>query len=115
VSLGHARVTHDHRLYFGGVDIDTSPDDQFLAATGQEYTALRVNVAEIAGGRFAIAEFTGTAHEIESAWDQIFCTWLPQSGLQPDDRPCLEVYRGRSADEKTGIFRCELCLPVKTL
>ena len=74
-----------------------------------------VNVAEIAGGRFAIAEFTGTAHEIESAWDQIFCTWLPQSGLQPDDRPCLEVYRGRGADEKTGIFRCDLCLPVKTL
>jgi len=45
----------------------------------------------------------GTAHEIESAWDQIFGAWLPQSSLQPDDRPCLEIYRGHSADEKTDL------------
>jgi AraC family transcriptional regulator len=74
-----------------------------------------VNVTDIPGGRFAIAEFTGTAHDIEGAWDRVFKTWLPNSGFQPDDRPCLEVYRGRSVDDKTGIFRCELCLPVKAL
>ena len=74
-----------------------------------------VNVTDVPGGRFAIAEFTGTAHDIEGAWDRVFKTWLPNSGFQPDDRPCLEVYRGRSVDEKTGIFRCELCLPVKAL
>ena len=74
-----------------------------------------VNVTDIPGGRFAIAEFTGTAHDIEGAWDRVFKTWLPNSGFQPDDRPCLEVYRGRSVDDKTGIFLCELCLPVKAL
>ena len=73
-----------------------------------------VNVTDIPGGRFAIAEFTGTAHDIEGAWDRVFKTWLPNSGFQPDDRPCLEVYRGRSVDDKT-VFRCELCLPVKAL
>ena len=74
-----------------------------------------VNVTEIPGGRFAISQFTGTAHDIERAFDDIFKTWLPNSGFQPDDRPCLEIYRGRSVDEKTGIFRCELCLPVRAL
>ena len=74
-----------------------------------------VDVTDIPGGRFVVAQFTGTAHEIEGAWDQVFKTWLPTSGLQPDNRPCLEVYRGRSVDGKTGIFRCELCLPVKAL
>jgi AraC family transcriptional regulator len=67
------------------------------------------------GGRFAVSAFTGTAHDIEGAWDRVFKTWLPTSGFQPDDRPCLEVYRGRSVDDKTGIFRCDLCLPVRAL
>ena len=75
----------------------------------------QVNVTDIPGGRFAIAQFNGTAHEIQAAWDRVFATWLPNSGYQPDDRPCVEVYQGSNFDEKTGIFRCELCLPVKAL
>jgi len=74
-----------------------------------------VNVTDIPGGRFAVSAFTGTAHDIQGAWDRVFKTWLPNSGFQPDDRPCLEVYRGRSVDDKTGIFRCDLCLPVRPL
>jgi AraC family transcriptional regulator len=71
-----------------------------------------VNVTTIPGGRFAIWPFSGTAHEIQGSWDRVFAGWLPHSGYQPDDRPCLEVYRGRAFD-KTGIFRCDLCLPVR--
>jgi AraC family transcriptional regulator len=74
-----------------------------------------VNVATIPGGRFAIWPFSGTAREIQGAWDRVFASWLPDSGYQPDDRPCLEIYRGRALDEKTGIFRCDLCLPVRAL
>ena len=74
-----------------------------------------VNVTDIPGGRFAVSAFTGTAHDIQGAWDRVFKTWLPTSGFQPDDRSCLEVYRGRSVDDKTGIFRCDLCLPVRAL
>jgi len=72
-------------------------------------------VTDIPGGRFAIAQFNGTAHDIQGAWDRVFAAWLPDSGYQPDDRPCVEVYQGRNFDEKTGIFRCELGLPVKAL
>ena len=74
-----------------------------------------VNLMEIPGGRFAVAQFEGSAHDIESAWDRVFATWLPGSGYQPDDRPCIEVYRGPSVDATTGAFRCELCLPVRPL
>ena len=74
-----------------------------------------VNVANVPGGRFAVWSFNGTAHEIQGAWDRVFAGWLPDSGYQPDDRPCLEIYRGRAYDEKTGIFRCELYLPVRAL
>jgi len=74
-----------------------------------------VNVTEIPGGRYAVSSFHGTAHDIQGAWDRVFSAWLPGSGFQPDDRPCFEVYRGRAFDEKTGIFRCDLCLPVRAL
>src|SRR5262245_29288622 len=53
-----------------------------------------VNVMDLPGGRYAIANFNGTAHDIEGAWDSLYRSWLPGSGYQPDDRPCLEVYRG---------------------
>lgn len=74
-----------------------------------------VNMTEIPGGRYAITEFNGTAHDIQGAWDHVFSTWLPNSGFQPDDRPCFEIYRGSAVDAKTGAFRCELCLPVRAL
>jgi AraC family transcriptional regulator len=75
-----------------------------------------VNVMDVPGGKNAVAEFTGTAHEIEGVWDRVFGSWLPQSAYQPDDRPCFERYRGNcTVHAKAGIFRCELCLPVRPL
>ncbi|MGH2779165.1 MAG: hypothetical protein ACRDJB_11035 [Actinomycetota bacterium] len=41
---------------------------------------------------------------------------MPGSGYQPDDRPCLEVYRGNpEVDGRARTFRCELCVPVRPL
>ena len=75
-----------------------------------------VDVMDMAGGRYAIAGFVGTAHEIEGAWDRVFAGWLPGSGYQPDDRPCYELYRGDpSVGGRPGVFRCELHLPVRRL
>ena len=75
-----------------------------------------VEVTDVAGGRYAIARFAGSPHEIVDAWDRVFAVWLPGSGYEPDDRPCYERYRGNATvDAKAGTFRCELCLPVRPL
>jgi AraC family transcriptional regulator len=75
-----------------------------------------VNRADLPGGRYAVTVFTGTAHEIVAAWDAFYRAWLPGSGYEPDDRPCLEIYRGRPrATGRPGAFRCELCMPVRPL
>jgi AraC family transcriptional regulator len=73
-----------------------------------------VNVTEVPGGQYAVALFTGGPHEIQGAWDALYRSWLPGSGYQPDDRACLEVYRG-NPNVTPGAFRCELCLPVRPL
>jgi AraC family transcriptional regulator len=75
-----------------------------------------VNLMDVAGGKYAVTEFVGTAHEIVGVWDGVFGSWLPGSGYQPDDRPCFEIYRGNpTVDANTRRFRCDLALPVRPL
>jgi AraC family transcriptional regulator len=75
-----------------------------------------VEVMDVQAGRYAVARFTGGAHEIVDAWDRVFAAWLPNSGYEPDDRPCFELYRGDpTVDAKAQRFRCDLCLPVRPL
>jgi AraC family transcriptional regulator len=75
-----------------------------------------VNIMDVPGGKFAVSEFVGTAHEIRGAWEALYRSWLPGSGYEPDDRPCFERYRANpSVEGKARAFRCELCLPVRPL
>jgi AraC family transcriptional regulator len=75
-----------------------------------------VNVTDVPPGTYAVSEFVGTAHEIRDAWEALYRDWLPGSGYQPDDRPCLEVYRGNpNIAARPGTFRCELCVPLRPL
>lgn len=73
-------------------------------------------VTELPGGRYAALDFEGTGAEIGAAWAALMGRWLPSSGLQLDARPCIEHYGpGSRFDLKTGVFDCELCIPVAPL
>jgi AraC family transcriptional regulator len=74
-----------------------------------------VNVVDIPGGKHATLEFAGGAHDIGAAWSQLYARWLPQSGYQPEDRIGFELYRGEAWDMKTGLVRCDICVPVRPL
>lgn len=66
------------------------------------------------GGRFATAPFTGTAADIDIAWQRLFGEWLPASGHRPEARPPMELYEANVAvDETTGKFSCDLCVAVR--
>jgi AraC family transcriptional regulator len=68
------------------------------------------------GGRYAALAFEGTGEQIPAAWDALLRDWLPQSGLQLDTRPFFEFYPGDGKyDPKTGIFACDICVPVAAL
>jgi AraC family transcriptional regulator len=75
----------------------------------------QVNTAGSPAGKYALAPFEGTARDIAPCWDRVFSHWLPQSGYQPDDGPCMELYRGDAVDMATGVVRCDLCTPVRPL
>ena len=70
----------------------------------------------IPGGKYASASFKGTVEEIGGAWAALLRDWLPASGMQLDSRPFFEYYpRDAMFDPKTGVFTCELCIPVAAL
>jgi AraC family transcriptional regulator len=90
--------------------------DACVVVPGDFVADRSVNLMDVVGGRCAVAQFEGTAHEIQGAWDRVFSAWLPGSGYQPDDRPCYELYRGNPMKgSSAGAFRCELHLPVRPL
>jgi len=75
----------------------------------------RVNTTELPGGKYAVMPFAGTPAEISQAWRNLFTVWLPGSGYQPEDRPCLELRHDFETLASPGRLRCELCLPVGPL
>ena len=71
----------------------------------------------VPGGKYAVMAFKGRGgHEIVDAWAALLRDWLPASGLQLDARPFFEYYSTESTfDPHTGVFTCDLCIPVATL
>lgn len=69
--------------------------------------------ATIAGGRYAVTHFKGTAVQIGAAWGAFMHECAARSLAVDATRPPFERYpRGASLDAKTGVFACELCLPL---
>ena len=70
----------------------------------------------IPGGRYAALSFKGTVKQVGKAWTSLLRDWLPSSGLQLDARPFFEYYpKGAAHDPQTGIFECEIYIPVAPL
>jgi AraC family transcriptional regulator len=66
----------------------------------------------VPAGKYAISRFTVREDGFQEAWDWVYGTWLPQSGYQPDDRPCFEYF---PEEPRHGLFTVDICVPVKPL
>jgi AraC family transcriptional regulator len=96
----------------------TAPDkcryDACVAVNVEFRPSGDVGVITLPGGSYARVKFEGTGAEIHASWMQLFKHWLPDSNYQTDERPCVELYGPDfKLDPETGVFNCELCLPVK--
>lgn len=70
----------------------------------------------VPGGKFAVAGFElEGSHEYEPAWDLVFGKWLPESGFQPDDRLCYEIYHNNPKEHPEGHHIVDICIPVKPM
>lgn len=84
-------------------------DERYVPSGGALITTLP-------GGRYGMMRFKGNGAEVFVAWRRLLGEWLPSSQLQLDMRPCFEHYPvGSSYDPGTGVFDCEICIPVAPL
>jgi AraC family transcriptional regulator len=66
-------------------------------------------------GKYAVAHFKITPDQYENAWNAIYGGWLPDSGYQPEDGPCYELYPSNPEDHPKGKHAVDICVPVKPL
>jgi len=69
----------------------------------------------IPGGTFAVAHVEIDETQYGEAWDRLICDWLPQSGYQPDERMCFEMYLNDSRKHPEGKHIVEIFEPVRAL
>jgi len=99
------KVTEDDRLRLSvciPVPEDTKTDDGIGKMT-------------IPAGKCAFARFELNPDEYSRAWDAVMGKWLPESGFQPDDRPCFELYHNDPKTHPEGLHIVDICVPVKPL
>ncbi len=85
----------------------TVPED--TAVTGD------IGKMTIQGGEFAVLRTEIVNSNFQDPWNQLFMEWLPNSGYQPDDKPCMELYVKEEKSEAGSTMIVDLCLPVKPM
>jgi len=74
-----------------------------------------VGTMSIPGGLFAVGHVEINQDQFGEAWDKLMGEWLPESGYQPDDRPCYELYLNDPKQHPEGKFIVDICEPVKPM
>lgn len=71
-----------------------------------------VGLLDIAAGKHAVHRFVGLPDEFHATYQALYSQWLPQSGYQPADRPCYEIYYETPETNEYGKFVTDICLPL---
>ena len=78
-----------------------------------------VGIYAIAAGKYAVyrteGNYTHINAELGQAWNALMGDWFPDSGYQPDDRPCFEIYRETEEEMAADKYIVDICEPVKPL
>jgi len=69
----------------------------------------------IPGGLFAVAHVEINKDQYAEAWNKLMGEWFPESGYQPDDRLCYELYLNDPKQHPQGKHIVDICKPVKPL
>lgn len=67
----------------------------------------------IAGGHYAVLLHVGPYAELERAYAWLYRAWLPASGREPADRPCIEEYLNNPRIVPPPELRTEIWLPLQ--
>ncbi|MCP4677758.1 MAG: AraC family transcriptional regulator [Deltaproteobacteria bacterium] len=102
-------------------------DDPGVTDEGKLRTSMCITVPEdtevdgeigkmnVTGGKFAVCRFELATDQYSEAWNAVMGGWMPESGYQPDDRVCYELYQNDPKQHPEGKCIVDICVPVKPL
>ncbi|MFD1909736.1 GyrI-like domain-containing protein [Paenibacillus rhizoplanae] len=79
----------------------------------QEARREEVEYKNLSGGLYAVYSYYDTVDRFVLAYDTMFSVWLPRSGYEADDRPCLEFCLNNPAQDPQGKCRVDLYVPIR--
>lgn len=71
-------------------------------------------VETLRGGRYAVHLLRGPYSGIRDTFRRIFGKWLPTSGEEVDDRPCVELYLNRPTEVPDHELLTKICVPLRS-
>ncbi len=74
-----------------------------------------IGLMTLPGGTYAAAYLEIDVSQYGEAWNRLFSDWLPESGYQPDDRPCYELYLNDPGQHPERKHILEICEPIRPL
>jgi len=105
-------------VYYDNPDITDEDklrcDACIVAPEGTEVEG-EVGTQVIPGGLFAVARVEIRPDQFGEAWDKLMGEWFPESGYEPDDRLCYEIYINDPQNHPEGKFVLDICEPVRPL
>ena len=72
-----------------------------------------ISIDKLGAGRYAVYTHRGPYDGIPEAYKRLFGSWLPHSGEEVDDRPCMEIYRNTPLDTAPSELLTDLYLPLR--
>lgn len=72
-----------------------------------------LEAAYLAGGEYAVLRHKGPYADMRGAYQWIYGTWLPRSGREPADAPCLEEYLNTPRDTPPTELISDIYLPLR--
>ena len=93
------------------------PEDKLRSYAGAQFcgksTPEGMEGLQIPGGKTAVLTYKGPYSGIPAAYHSLFGNWLPQSGQEPADQHCYEIYLNNPRDTAPEDLLTEICLPLK--
>ncbi|WP_421701579.1 AraC family transcriptional regulator [Aliiroseovarius sp.] len=97
-------------------DPSAVPEDQLRSLAGAEWRGADLpegfDPDTIPASRAAVMTFKGPYAQIKSGYDQLYGSWLPESGEEPGDGPCYEIYLNDPRTTPPEELLTEICLPL---
>ncbi|GIP25676.1 AraC family transcriptional regulator [Paenibacillus sp. J23TS9] len=79
----------------------------------KEHDSKVVDYKILSGGLYAVYPYYDTVERFVLAYQNVYSLWLPNSGYEADDRPCLEICKNDPATDAEGKCKVDLHVPIK--